>query len=261
MLKFNAAEFARASMEFGKIVALLQYMQPDDVTLARAELPKRLDDLAQSINDLPTSPSFVGQLGMFSERANALTWEDREVTTALAVSLYNHLIFDLTQPLFLWIPNGRRAYFEQPSPPFGEAVADNLTPDANRDTFEAARCVAVDQWTAAVFHSMRVLEHGLRSFARVIDIDMTETVDQQNWNTIITQIENKITELQGARKSPEKTEQLQRWSEIASNFRYFKDAWRNHVMHSRSTYDETQAMIVYDHVRTFMHEVATAALA
>ena len=34
---------------------------------------------------------------------------------------------------------------------------------------------------------------------------------------------------------------MQFYSETATQFRYFKNAWRNHVSHSNATYDEAQA--------------------
>jgi hypothetical protein len=39
----------------------------------------------------------------------------------------------------------------------------------------------------------------------------------------------------------------------AAEFRYFKDAWRNHVMHDRNdSYDEPEALRVLEHVTRFM---------
>jgi hypothetical protein len=44
---------------------------------------------------------------------------------------------------------------------FGDSVAEAF-PSAAYDITHAGRCLALDQWTASVFHSMRVLEVGLQ---------------------------------------------------------------------------------------------------
>ncbi len=122
------------------------------------------------------------------------------------------------------------------------------------DVFSAADCFALGHYTASVFHCMRVLEYGLGALAR----DVGLVFDLQQWNTIIEQIEAKITE---ARKSlprgAEKNERMQFLSEAAKEFFYFKDGWRNHVSHNRGTYDEYQAASALEHTRSFMNYVAT----
>jgi hypothetical protein len=42
------------------------------------------------------------------------------------------------------------------------------------------------------------------------------------------------------------------YSEAAKEFVYFKEAWRNHAMHGRASYDENDARKVMTHVREFM---------
>jgi hypothetical protein len=47
------------------------------------------------------------------------------------------------------------------------------------------------------------------------------------------------------------------YSQAATTFRHFKDAWRNHVAHSRDSYDDEQARRIFDNVVAFMRD-ATA---
>jgi hypothetical protein len=49
------------------------------------------------------------------------------------------------------IPAERRHLHEQRRPAFGDAVA-SVFPGATDDIADAARCIALDEWTAAVFH-------------------------------------------------------------------------------------------------------------
>jgi hypothetical protein len=57
-------------------------------------------------------------------------------------------------------------------------------------------------------------------------------------------------------KGAAKSDKLQFCSEAASQFRYFKDAWRNHVAHSRASYDSREAFAIWEHTRDFMCSIA-----
>ena len=56
-------------------------------------------------------------------------------------------------------------------------------------------------------------------------------------------------------KSPENSVRLRHLSAAAVQFRYFKDAWRNHSTHSRAWYDEFVARSIFNHVGQFMQEL------
>jgi hypothetical protein len=117
------------------------------------------------------------------------------------------------------------------------------------DIFHAKQCWCYGQYTACVFHLMRVLEHGLSSLA----VDVGKTFDVQNWQNIIDQIEAEIRSLgKTLPTGSEKSDRIQFLSEAAKEFMYFKDGWRNYVMHKRAIYDEHQARSVMEHTRSFM---------
>jgi hypothetical protein len=122
-------------------------------------------------------------------------------------------------------------------------------PSAVRDVLSSVDLWAMGHPTASVFHSMRILEHGLRALASRVG----RTFDIQNWQNIIDEIESEIRDR--AKKLPRgsaKNEELKFLAEAAKEFTYFKDGWRNYVSHNRSDYDEYQARSVFEHVRTFM---------
>lgn len=129
-----------------------------------------------------------------------------------------------------------------------KAVIDSF-PSAVSDVFAAVDCWALGHGTAAVFHSMRVLECGVHALAREVDVDTgTDT-----WQQIINNIEAKIRDLgKTLPRGEAKNERLQFLSEAAKEIVYFKDAWRNYVSHNRATYDTHQARSVMEHSRSFM---------
>jgi hypothetical protein len=160
---------------------------------------------------------------------------------------------DLKQHTYFLVPASRRPYYEIPDL-FGPVVAQEF-PKAEYDIQHAGRCIAFDEWTAVVFHLMRVLEHGLRYVANDIGLAMSPEQDEQ-WKTLIDRILSEIGKLEGTPNAPEKAERLKFYSTVGLDLRNFKNAWRNDVSHSRAAYDEGQAMAIWDHVRRFMQAIA-----
>lgn len=130
----------------------------------------------------------------------------------------------------------------------------DIFPSAGGDMFSAAVCYVVDQPTAAVFHSMRVVEVGLRAFAESLGVPFGTEV----WHVVLDQIESTIRDFERDwPKSATKTEFLKFYSTVAKEFRYFKDGWRNYVSHNLNEYDAPQAASVLNHVRDFMVELSS----
>jgi hypothetical protein len=102
---------------------------------------------------------------------------------------------------------------------------------------------------------MRILEHGLRDLAARLLPPSSSSVELENWKTVIDRIERAIRDMEALPRGAEKTSDLQHYSEVAAQFRYFKDAWRNHVSHAGGTYDEASAISVLEHVRAFMRHL------
>lgn len=122
-------------------------------------------------------------------------------------------------------------------------------PSANADILAAVDCWALGYGSASVFHSMRVLEHGIAALAR----DVGREIGTQNWQNIIDQIESEVRNLgKTLPTGMEKNDRLQFLSEAAKEIVYFKDGWRNYVSHNRGAYDVHQARSVMEHVRSFM---------
>lgn len=218
----------------------------------------------------PAFEGLAGQLGQYSlspsllikiDRLRRLFEPDEQLTISqaevLLKELQNDIVVELSEPRFLMISKDRQSLYQQQETAFGQKVIDRF-PETTFDIGAAARCLALDEWTAAVFHLMRVLELGLRSIAAMVGIPSSANVDLQNWQNIIEQVEKKIRDIEQQQRSFEKVEALRFYSEAAAQFRYFKDAWRNHVSHARAKYDEQEAFNVWNHVRSFMQQLAEA---
>jgi hypothetical protein len=106
---------------------------------------------------------------------------------------------------------------------------------------------------------MRVAEHGLRALAKRVKVPFPKTFDLKTWDELIRSIEKEIQKIVQKPKTSQRSKDLEFYNTAAAQFRYFKDGWRNHVMHTRTSYDEHQAMSVMIHVQEFMQHLATGS--
>jgi hypothetical protein len=143
-------------------------------------------------------------------------------------------------------PSRANLLYDEPN--YWKAVEEAF-PSTASNVASAIKCYMYDENTASVFHSMRVLEGGLKVFAGALGLPFGTEV----WHVVIDQIEAEIRDLErGWPKGKSKTEFLQFYSTAAKEFRYFKDGWRNYVSHNMNYYDAPQALSALNHVRDFM---------
>jgi hypothetical protein len=163
---------------------------------------------------------------------------------------------------FLFIPEEKMKYYVEPERLFG--LAWERFEDAQSDMRESSRCYALEQFSACVFHCMGVLQQGLYALARHKTVEFKFPIELANWNDVIVKLEEKIgdelKELGKAPRSEERECRLTLLGQIAMQFRYFKDAWRNHVAHGRDRYDPHQAETILKHTIDFMVYLADEGL-
>lgn len=166
------------------------------------------------------------------------------------------VIGELKEHTFVYIPKAQAAYFEKDSL-FGDAVALSF-PSIKAELKEAGNCLAADLNTAAVFHLMRVAERGMRSLAndRRVKFDKGP-IEMQDWKSIVGQMEKEIAKVSNWPKSKQRAQAEEFYNTALEEFRGFKDAWRNHVMHARRNYNDKDAVGVLSHVCRFMQLLST----
>jgi hypothetical protein len=85
--------------------------------------------------------------------------------------------------------------------------------------------------------------------------------NKENWQQIIEKIESEIRLLPQASVKPHNwKEKQEQYSQVANNFMFFKDAWRNYTAHARGKYTEDEADSIYRNVRSFMQGLAKMGL-
>jgi len=164
--------------------------------------------------------------------------------------LLRRILDELSLVVFLRVLPDRAPYYKEPLSGWEETL--KKFPSAKLDVEEAGKCFALNRYTACVFHAMRILEIGLVALGSHYKVPS----DRANWHEIITAIEKKVRAL-GPNDGAKWRDEQQFGSEACTEFRHFKDAWRNHAMHVRQTFDDERAQLIYEHVRGFMAHLAS----
>jgi hypothetical protein len=213
-----------------------------------------VDDLATALGDMKREcgkhgfHSSLNQIERIEEHINRRNLSGEELGQ-LVLRIHE----DLQAELFLHVPKDRISYYKAKDPLFGVEVA-NRFPSVSFDVAEAGKCYALHRSTACVFHLMRVLEIGLAALAARFGVP----ADHTNWQNIIERTEKAI---RGMASDPHRPsdwkDQQEFYSQAASHFMIFKDAWRNYTAHARGKFTEEEAGILMLNIRSFMEKLAT----
>jgi hypothetical protein len=152
---------------------------------------------------------------------------------------------ELGKRVFLYVPQDRAEFFEKPDL-FGPRVSSAFT-SCVQEIQDAGNCYALEQDTACVMHLMRTLESGLT----VLGGEFGVNVAREQWHTIIKAIQIAVGQI-GPNSGADWKERQEFYSTACQEFRYFKDAWRNHAMHVRKRYNGREAKRILDHTGDFM---------
>ena len=132
-------------------------------------------------------------------------------------------------------------------------------PSARKEMEEAVFCHSLERSTAAVFHLMRVSEIGLRALARRMGVKMPKgkRLEWSEWQQILKEMTDVSEQVAKTKKAgPHKDELLEFYRGALGQFYGFKDEYRNHVMHSRRSYNDYTAAGVLAHVKSFMEKLS-----
>lgn len=185
--------------------------------------------LARAINDVPTDANQLRIiLGVVKDQMSSL--------------------------LVVHIPEDRAVYFEQ------DRDWSGVFPTAAFEIRQAGNAYAAGLDTAAVYHCTRALEFGLYALAADTGVVTSRPIDSMSWGQIIDKIPEAIEAKRKAKGGSSSDPKVMFWSDAASQFFIFKEAWRNRTAHVRATYTQDQAKKIWDAVDDFMGHLAKGGL-
>ena len=182
--------------------------------------------------------------------------------------ILDSVLDELYEREFYRLDRDRAAYFNK-SQLWGDAV-DAAFPSARFDIQEAGNCLATNRETAAVFHLMRTVEWGLRALCvslgfRKLRIRFKRSgrtsyvpIEYLEWEKILDQLNDLVdAKLIKMRKGPGKQKLQEFYYPALQDIRAIRDAWRNHVMHTRAQYTKEDSTAIYSHVKRLMMGLAS----
>jgi len=190
---------------------------------------------------------------------------------AIMLSEMRHVIeaveLNAAKHRFLYVLSDRVEYFDNDSL-FGDEVRSSF-PSAAPDLREAGNCLAVECNTAAVFHLMRATEWGLRALASNLGVKKIRAskkpgskqytpLSYSEWEKILDGLQDAVdAKMQALKRGTAKQKLQEFYYPALQDIRGLRDAWRNHVMHTRSEYNREDAIAVFAHVKRLMQGLAT----
>ena len=267
--RFKAADFCIRVGNFAVFEARFRHANPSNVE----EWAQLFIEFAGQIIHAGNDCHDVGMTNAWEEidRVNsglALNMNDPRASANAAVHIRNCLIAELAKRKFLYVRPDCSGFVDSDAL-FGDQVKEAF-PSAAFDIRESGNCLASELPTAAVFHLMRCVEWGLRALGTNLGIRRLRCRNKKTgktkylalpwaqWEDIINQIKSRVAlRLVKAQRGPKKQQYQEFYNPSVDNIERFKDAYRNHVMHTRREYTPSEALVIFEQVRYLMVRLAT----
>src|ERR1051325_4437987 len=185
--------------------------------------------------------------------------ERYKTTLSEYINSVKHGIYEkLEQRKFIYMPSAEAEYYDQ-AELFGPEVCDKF-PKANKEITAAGNCYAIGNYTACVFHLMRAVEYSGRRLVIALKVQgkLGKPLALCDWGDLMRALDEGVQSLStGSRKNTHKKATFEFYNHAVAQFRNFKDAWRNNVSHTRTTFMPGVTKDIMDNTRQFMQHLAT----
>jgi len=175
--------------------------------------------------------------------------------------LHRLILYELSSIRFLYVPENRALYYQKRIKADEDKTKHTLLSDKAKKKFarsiedaeEAANCIALGRYTAAVFHMMRIMERGVQGLGK--KLQLTIPVEEKDWGLIGNHINGALKKLPNS--TPQEKRIHARYVKAAVYLDNVREAWRNPTMHPKETYTEEEAETAFWFVKQYMEYLAT----
>jgi hypothetical protein len=145
--------------------------------------------------------------------------------TARLDGLQEVIEHELATVVLLHIPKGRASVYEQPRKGW-ESIIDRF-PTALGDIEEMQKSFALSRYSAAVFHSVQVIEVGLIELGRFLQVNDPIS----GWSAVATELK-RIIEKKHPTRSDFERDNFAFIEQLQGTVEALKNAWRNKISHT-----------------------------
>jgi len=223
------------------------------------------DDRIWVTGRLDVLQSYLDTLGA---RVTAIAVEDAKAQISSSVATWgtarqqfeevrNTLRRELSLTTLLILAPKEQELYAPKEPHFGARVDSEFSTSGAFEIDEAAKCMALGRYTAAVFHLMRVMEVALDAVGRCLQIESPAKLDR-SWGGILRLIKDEITDRNKAKagKSWVLSSDQAKFEGLVASLDAVKVAWRNPTMHVENKYLPEEAEHIFVAVKGFMRALA-----
>jgi hypothetical protein len=264
MKNYNVHQLVYALATLEKCCQMSETADQMGMQKADGKIHKLLTDVLAKIHasceELEIDSAFLMQMTSLLRACESETADTRySVIHARIEPIIDGLKHHLAKRKFILLSEEEAPYFASVDL-FGESLHDKYPFNALREGLSVGNCFAIGQYTAAVFHCMRLAEFGLRKLARnsFLKVRLTQKrgkthpIEFADWQKVIDAIRSKIAKTRQRPIGPQREADLQFFSEAADHCEYMKDIWRNALMHTRRWYNKDEALSVITRVKEFI---------
>jgi hypothetical protein len=273
MLSFNAANFYDASIILRTFRIFVTSKDEDTKDARRAfdensQMDKvaiglcldRAKELKRLLDQLGVTLGSMSVERLIKELEN--TWYPPTYGTIRdIISDIESRVRDQLSLVKVYTLDSRKAEFFEPGEPLLGLIVGLNFPGATYEAHQAGKCLAIGCDTAAVFHMMRIMEIGLRSVARCLEIPDPTKAAERNWGAMLRDIKKDMESRSGqsptkAWKNPDDKEFFE---SVYASIDAVRVAWRNTTMHVEIKYTPDEAEHILGAVKGFMKKLASRA--
>lgn len=231
------------------------------------------NDVAASFGDLEGMMQFLSKLAEFLsdeeltvsrgvvDKIAEITRNQGSIRAVAAKYLELQTVFqiELSQKHFFRMSDAEKKLFQPDpeNPVFGAAVQNNF-PSVLYEIDEAAKCLALERFTASVFHLMRAMEYTLVVLRKSLELPDPTKQSDRNWGVILRDLRQEVERRNKLGVTAWRSHDDQHFfTDLIGSVGAVKLAWRDPTMHVERNFNQAEAKEVFAAVRTLMQKVAS----
>jgi hypothetical protein len=271
MKELQLAQVLDAHQRLGKMLLVFQVfgIPQQEAKMEEADFSSISDAVADLRPALQAAglTSALLSLERFNEVLNEGTRKDASVVFngKQAASLYRHadhvqikINDDLSTKLVLIMPAESKALYEPEQPLFGADVDIKFKRKARREISEAGKCLALQRFTACVFHLMRTVEVAIEAMRICLELPPTNKGQHKAWGAALQRFREEIERRDDLTYVHQWNSMADRkfFGEVYMSLVAIKDGCRDDTMHVESDYNKQEAEHLFAMVKGFMQKIA-----
>lgn len=217
---------------------------------AVSRLIEILNTADRNIADLPLELTKVKIKTILNSLRAGRHMRNLENTLYEIAAIRERMLDELKELKFNHVSEQQLEYYENSD--FFSQLTVKL-PGIASDCSEAGNCIALERYTASVFHLMRVMELCVVELGNKLGV---RNATEKTWGALTTEMEQALRARYSRNPTQsDKTEQAS-YSVLLSHLNAVRIAWRNPTMHPKSSYTSEEARDIFQHVRLFARDLA-----